>query len=203
MSAVSSTPPAPSPEPVFRLSVPQYHAMIDAGVLSDDDPVELLEGILVFKMPKKPAHRLALRKLIKAIEKLIPDGYFVLAQEPITLSTSEPEPDAAVVRGKDDDYAARHPAGGDVALVVEVADTTVARDRTIKLRAFATANIPVYWIVNLIDRKVECYSSPDPSSQPHPQYRSRMVFTESQAMEVLLDGARLGTIHVLDLLPSR
>src|SRR6266550_6350338 len=128
MSAVSSSiPPGPSPEPIFRLTVQQYHAMIDAGVLTDDDPVELLEGILVFKMPKKPAHRLALRKLIKAIEKLLPDGYFVQSQEPITLSTSEPEPDAAVIRGRDEDYASRHPGGSDVALVIEVADTTVMR----------------------------------------------------------------------------
>src|SRR5216110_880877 len=109
----SSTPPTPSPEPVFQLTVQQYHAMIDAGVLTDDDPVELLEGILVFKMPKKPAHRLALRKLIKAIEKLLPDGYFVQSQEPITLSASEPEPDAAIIRGPDEDYVSRHPSGGD------------------------------------------------------------------------------------------
>src|SRR2546430_17080177 len=105
-SAAIPIPPSPSPEPVFRLSVEQYHAMIDAGVLTDDDPVELLEGILLFKTPKKPAHRLAVRKLVKAIEKLLPDGYFVQSQEPITLSASEPEPDAAVIRGRDDDYAA-------------------------------------------------------------------------------------------------
>ena len=102
-ASTSSIPPGPPPEPVFRLTVQQYHAMIDAGVLTDDDPVELLEGILVFKMPKKPAHRLALRKLIKAIEKLLPDGWFVQSQEPITLSTGEPEPDAAVIRGRDED----------------------------------------------------------------------------------------------------
>ena len=138
MSVVSShIPPGPSPEPVFRLSVEQYHAMIDAGVLADDDPVELLEGILVFKMPKKPAHRLALRKLVKAIEKLLPVEWFVLSQEPITLGGSEPEPDAAIVRGRDEDYATRHPGAADVTMVVEIADTTVRRDRTIKLRTYA------------------------------------------------------------------
>src|SRR5438105_15908107 len=117
MSVVSSPiPPGPSPEPVFRLTVQQYHAMIDAGVLTDDDPVELLEGILVFKMPKKPAHRLVVRKLVKAIEKLLPEGYFVLSQEPITLSSGEPEPDAAVVRGSDEDYAMKHPGPADVTM---------------------------------------------------------------------------------------
>src|SRR3954465_300703 len=108
-TAVTQFPPHPSPEPVFRLSVEQYHAMIDAGVLTDDDPVELLEGILVFKMPKKPAHRLPVRKLFKAIDGLLPTGWFVQLQEPVTLSDGEPEPDASVVRGADEDYATRHP----------------------------------------------------------------------------------------------
>jgi Uma2 family endonuclease len=202
MSAISSsTPPAPSPEPVFRLSVQQYHAMIDAGVLTDDDPVELLEGILVFKMPKKPAHRAALRKLIKALEALVPPTYFVLSQEPITLSASEPEPDAAVVRGSDEDFAARHPGGSDVALVVEVADTTVARDRTIKLRTFAGASIPTYWLLNLVDRTIECYTQPE--ATPDSRYKSREVFNESDSIDVTLDGVSLGTIAVAQLLPQR
>src|SRR5438552_13204885 len=122
MSAIPTSPPPPPSEPVFRLSVRQYHAMIDAGVLTDDDPVELLEGILVFKLPKKPSHRLVVRKLIKAIEKVLPEGYFVQSQEPITLATGEPEPDETLVRGSDDDFASRHPGPGDVAIVIEVAD---------------------------------------------------------------------------------
>src|SRR4051812_42839410 len=102
-------PPAPSPEPVFPLSVEQYHQMIDAGVLTDDDPVELLEGILVFKMPKKPKHRFVIRKLAKAIEAVLPAGWFVQLQEPITLSNGEPEPDLSVIRGTDEDFITRHP----------------------------------------------------------------------------------------------
>src|SRR5439155_3690378 len=157
-------PPGPSPEPVFRLTVEQYHAMIDAGVLTDDDPVELLEGILVFKTPKKPAHRLALRRLVKAIERVLPAGWFVLSKEPITLANGEPEPDAAVIRGSDEDYATRHPCPADVALVVDVADTTLERDRSIKLRSYAGAGIGVYWIVNLLDRTLELYTKPSPAA---------------------------------------
>lgn len=201
MSVVSSPiPPGPSPEPVFRLTVQQYHAMIDAGVLTDDDPVELLEGILVFKMPKKPSHRLALRKLVKAIEFLLPTEYFVQSQEPITLATGEPEPDAAVVRAPEDNYATRHPGPQDVALVVEVADTTLERDRTIKLRSYAGAEIPIYWIVNLIDRTVEVYTSPQPRGADA-AYGARAVHNEGDQIEVVLDGQKLGTIAVANVLP--
>src|SRR5213080_3802884 len=202
MSAVSSSiPPAPSPEPVFRLTVQQYHAMIDAGVLTDDDPVELLEGILVFKMPKKPAHRLALRKLVKAIEKLLPDEWFVLSQEPVTLSNSEPEPDAAIVRGKDEDYAARHPGPADVAMIVEVADTTVERDRTIKLRTYAGAGIATYWILNLMDRTLEVRGDPN-AKAVDPTYRTQSVLKESETVELVIAGRKLGSIRVRDLLPA-
>src|SRR3954469_18658591 len=122
-------PPGPSPEPVLRLSVQQYHAMIDAGVLTDDDPVELLEGILVFQMPEKPGHRIALAKLQRALTPLLPATLSLQFQDPITLADGEPEPDAVVFTGQAEDYADRHPGPSDVRLVVEVADTTLARDR--------------------------------------------------------------------------
>src|SRR6266540_3383250 len=119
MSAIPSTPPpAPPEEPVFRLTVEQYHTMIEAGVLTDDDPVELLEGILVFKMPKKPNHRLAVRLLTSALDAMLPSGWHFQAQEPITLADGEPEPDGAVVRGNPRDYSTRHPGPEDVALVI-------------------------------------------------------------------------------------
>src|SRR5438552_16704613 len=104
MSAIPTSPPPPPSEPVFRLSVEQYHEMIDAGILTDDDPVELLEGWLVSKMPKKPAHRIATRRTRTALEGIVPEGWYVDSQEPITLGSSEPEPAVAVVRGQTEDY---------------------------------------------------------------------------------------------------
>src|SRR2546421_1324461 len=119
MSSLTTTlPPAPSPEPVFPLSVEQYHQMIDAGVLTEDDPVELIEGILVYKMPKKPRHRIAMANLRSAIEPLLPANMSLQMQEPITLADSEPEPDGAVFRGKPQDYRDRHPGPGEVFLVI-------------------------------------------------------------------------------------
>ncbi len=198
MSTVPSQ--LPPGEPVFRLTVDQYHTMIEAGVLSDDDPVELLEGILVFKMPKKPAHRLTLRKLSKAIERQLPEGWFLQLQEPITLSDGEPEPGAAVIRGADEDYAARHPGPDDVAMVVEVADTTLPRDRGIKLRSYANARIPIYWVVDLAGRCVEVYMDPDPNGAP-PLYRYSKRYDQDATLPLAIEGRQVAQIPVAAILP--
>lgn len=198
MSSIAMT--FPPDEHVFRLSVKQYHAMIDAGVLTDDDPVELLEGILVFKMPKKPAHRLALRKLFKAIDPMLPKQFFIQLQEPITLTDGEPEPDAAVISGTDEEFANRHPGPADVPWVIEVSDSTLVRDRGAKLRSYASAGIPIYWIVDLNSRTVERYTDPDPNSGPA-IYRTTQVFDAQSVIDVTVDTMKLGEITVSDILP--
>lgn len=201
MSTVVAKPaPAFSSEPVFRLSVEQYHAMIDAGVLTDDDPVELLEGLLVYKMPKKPIHPLTVRLLTTAIDGLLGPQLHFRAQEPVTLDDSEPEPDGAVVRGSPRDYTDQHPGRDDVVLVIEIADATAARDRGIKLRTYARAGIAVYWIVNLPERCVEVYTGPDSSQEPA-GYRDRRVHAESESVDVIIDGKSVGAIRVRDILP--
>src|SRR4051812_20576168 len=125
-TALAQSPRAPEREDLFRLTVEQYHTMIEAGVLTEDDPVELLEGVLVQKLPKSRAHVAALSRLNRALAAILPPGYFIQMQDPITLSESEPEPDLAVVRGIEDDFT-EHPGPADVALVVEVADTSLRR----------------------------------------------------------------------------
>src|SRR5437660_477834 len=90
--------PAIPPEPIWRLTVRQYHDMIRLGILTDEHPVELLEGWLVTKMPKNPPHRLTNRRLRDSVERGVPTGWHVNVQEPITLDASEPEPDLSVVR---------------------------------------------------------------------------------------------------------
>src|SRR6516162_702549 len=87
------TPPALPGELLFRLSVDQYHEMIQAGILRSGDPVELIDGYLVLKMTKNPARRIALGSTRDQLLKLIPPGWFVDTQEPVTTEISEPEPD--------------------------------------------------------------------------------------------------------------
>src|SRR5258708_1261081 len=102
-------PPAPPPEPIKRISVDQYHAIIRAGVFDDDDPLELLEGWLVEKMPKKPPHSVATGLIADALSPLLPAGWHLITQEPITTADSEPEPDIGAIRGKRRDYVDGHP----------------------------------------------------------------------------------------------
>jgi hypothetical protein len=87
--------------------------MVRTGILTSDDPVELLEGWLVWKMPKNPAHRMTTRLTEKAFTDILPSGWYVDTQEPVTLDDSEPEPDVSVVRGSTRDYADHHPGQKD------------------------------------------------------------------------------------------
>lgn len=96
--------------PIWRLTVDQYHHMIQTGILTSDDPVELLEGWLVTKIPKTRRHSLVTQLTREALANAVPDGWFVDAQEPITTADSKPEPDVMIVRGKRRDYVEGHPA---------------------------------------------------------------------------------------------
>lgn len=188
--------PFPLPDLVWRFSTQQYHEMIGKGILTEDDPVELLEGILVTKMPKNPPHSLATHLLREALARLFSLGWYVKAQEPITLVDSEPEPDVAVIKGSPRQYADRHPGAEETAMVVEVADSSLSRDRGLKKRIYAKAGIPVYWIVNLAERKVEIYSQPSETD-----YQQRQDFESDAEIPVIIEGSELGRIAVSDLLP--
>lgn len=188
------------PADVFwRISVAQYHGMIEAGILTADDPVELIAGWLINKRPKKPNHRLTTRRIRDALERIAPGGCYVDSQEPITTEDSEPEPDVVVVRGDPEDYGDRHPGPRDVALVVEVSDATLNRDRTLKKHLYARAGIPVYWITNLPQAQLEVYSDPAPSTEPA-DYRYRRVVGMDDEVDVDLPGLETVRLKVRDLI---
>lgn len=185
---------------IWRFSIDQYHAMIRAGILTEDDPVELLEGWLVTKMPKNPHHRVATRLIRQALEGIIPTGWYVDTQEPLTTADSEPEPDVMVVRGETRQYLDRHPGPQDVALVVEVADSTLQRDRFLKKRLYAAAGIQLYWIVNLPDSQIEVYNEPSGPGEP-PDYHQQQNYGLSDSVPVVIEGRDLGHLAVRELLP--
>jgi Uma2 family endonuclease len=182
--------------PIWRLSVEQYHDMINAGILTEDDPVELLEGWLVTKMSKNRPHSLSTQLTREALAGIMPSGWYVDDQEPITTADSEPEPDIVVVRGSRRDYTERHPSPDDVALVVEVADATLQRDRTLKLRIYASAGITAYWILNLPERQLEVYSDPTEAT-----YRLQRIYSAAESAPVVIEGQEISTVAVRDLLP--
>jgi Uma2 family endonuclease len=187
-------------EPVWRFSVAQFHQMIRLGILTEDDPVELLEGWIIHKMPKNPPHRAATKLTRNALEEIVPEGWYVDALRTITLLDSEPEPDVVLVRGNTRDYLDRHPGSQDLALVVEIADSTLERDRTSKKRLYARAGIPVYWIVNLPEQKLEVYTEPIDLSQ-EPTYQQRQDYSLSDEVSVAIEGREVGRLTVQELLP--
>ena len=106
--------------PIYRLSVAQYHAMAEHGILTEDDPVELLEGWLVRKVTKHRPHTLTTGLVRRALEGIVPGGWYVDSQEPVTTLESEPEPDVLVVRGDRRDLRDRQPGPEEVVLVDDV-----------------------------------------------------------------------------------
>ena len=142
-----------------RWSRHEYGRLIDHGVLDEDDPIELLDGLLLVKEPQHSPHRTAVLLVAKALERAFGEGWFVQTQSPIILDDqSEPEPDVCVVRGSPRDYAAAHPTHP--ALVVEVAASGLNLARGRKAAAYARAGIEDYWILSLIARVLDIHREP-------------------------------------------
>lgn len=183
--------------PLHRLTVERYERMVDRGVFGEDEPVFLWHGRLVEKMTKGRRHAYSLIKVAKRLDRLVPDGWFTEQEGPMALSDdSMPEPDLKVIRGVPEDYLERAPAARDVALVVEVADSSLAVDSGEVLEAYAREAIPVYWLVNIPGRRIEVYSSPAGS-----RYGEHRNYGPGEEVPVVLDGREVGRIAVDDILP--
>jgi Uma2 family endonuclease len=183
-----------------KVTVDEYHRMIQNGVFDDGDPIELIEGYLVQKMPHNTPHASTVHKLSKRLMRLAPTGWEARSQLPITLADSEPEPDAVLAKGDEATFTSHHPLPVEIGLVVEVADSTRYSDRREKSRMYARAGIAEYWIVNLVDKCVEVYTNPDPAAEP-PAYAARTDYHPGAAVPITLDGTAAGAIAVSELLP--
>ena len=197
MSTTTATrPTASSPPPHHRITVDEYERIIEAGALEDPSRVELIDGYMVDKMGKNAGHSYSTKETLKALDSRLPAGWTSRKEEPLRVPPyDEPEPDIAIVRGTDADYEFRPPRAADVALLVEVSEATLSRDRGEKLLSYAKARIPVYWIINLVDRQVEVYSRPGKTG-----YRSRQVFKSGEQVPVTIGGRELPPIAVDSLL---
>ena len=139
----------------------EYHLMAKAGILTEKDKVELIEGEIIQMSPKGSKHSACIRKLNTLLHKQIPDYFIISIQDPILLNDfSEPEPDLAVLAYSEDFYSEKHPSPEEVMLVVEVADSSLDYDRRMKLPLYASAKIPEYWIVNIAEKELEVYKGP-------------------------------------------
>jgi Uma2 family endonuclease len=183
-----------------RFSVAEYHRLIDIGMLTENDDLELLDGHLVKKMSKGPTHDGTLSKVEKRILKIIPLGWDTRNQSVLTLTGSEPEPDLLVARVDTHDYMTRHPTVADVGLVIEVSNSTLETDREDKGTLYAANGIATYWIINVIDRQIEAYTDPV-NSTPLPTYRTRTDYLPGQTIPLVLDGQTIAELPVADMLP--
>ena len=172
-----------TPLPLLPISVDQYQHMIASGILLEGDPIELLDGLLVRKdrsargedlMTHNPRHVLLLSRLQRLLTPSCEAaGTYLRIQVPVALTNfNAPEPDVAIVRGTEEDYADRHPGPADLLLVIEVADSSLSIDRTTKQRLYATAGVPRYWIVNLPESQVEVFELPDATAGKYARHTS-------------------------------
>jgi Uma2 family endonuclease len=185
---------------IGTFSTARFDRWVEEGILSAEDPFELLENHLVRKMPKNPAHDGTALRFRKRLSRVLPAGWDVREQGTLLLTDSRPEPDFAVVCENPDDYTTRHPTPADTALVVEVANTSLLRDQRDKARIYARAGIACYWIVNLDERRVEVHTGPSGPCDS-PAYATVDHFAPGQTVPLVLAGTEVARVAVADLLP--
>jgi Uma2 family endonuclease len=179
-----------------QMSVDEYERLADAGFLTDRR-VELINGWLVRKMTTKPPHVIAVDATREAVAGILPRGWWLRDEKPVRIPEfDEPEPDISVVRGTRQDYRSRHPGPGDIEFLVEVSDTSLPWDRREKLAAYARAGVPTSWILNLVDRQLEVFTSVASSG-----YQLQRILGPSDRAAVVIEGVEIGLITVADLLP--
>src|SRR5688572_29248487 len=143
------------------LTVDDYHRLGELGVFHEDDRVELLDGQIIPMSPIGRDHAGCVNYLLNTLVRLLGNAAIVRCQNPVRLDRrSEPQPDLALLKRRDDFYRSRHPGPADTYLVIEVADSSLEYDRDIKLQFYARAAVPEVWIVDLNHAVVEIHRDP-------------------------------------------
>jgi len=168
-----------------RFTLQEYHWLVQQGFFGDDR-VELIDGEIVRMAPTGPEHSTTKSRLLLALMPLVGKGRHLRVDDPLTLGDHEPVPDMAVVPGSPEDYRQAHPSTA--LLVIEVADTSLEYDRTVKASLYASAGIPEYWVVNLVERRLEVYrepTSPAPETPFNALYRSLRIYHREESISPL------------------
>jgi Uma2 family endonuclease len=187
-NAVAESPVSPVPgASLVRFSAARYEELTRQGVFGPADKIELIDGYLVEKMPQNDPHSFAVDILTEILMRALPTVWTARFQFGVRLSSDTiPEPDAVVVPGPKSLYARRKPTRKDIALVIEVADSSLRYDRTTKQAVYARDRLPVYWIVNIPAESVEVYT--EPRGGRSPAYQKQMVYIRGQRVPVVLNG---------------
>jgi Uma2 family endonuclease len=183
----------------YRLTVRQFERIIDAGILRAEDRVELLGGLLIKKMTVNDPHDFAVSDLAERLRGLLAPVWFIREEKSVVLGRYwRPQPDISVVRGPRDRYRRRGPRARDLGLLVEVTDSTYPKDRGWKWEKYAGCRVPVYWIVNIPERRIEVYSLPSGRGKAA-QYRDCTTYGADQEVPVIIEEREVGRIKVSDI----
>jgi Uma2 family endonuclease len=186
---------------LYRLTVPQFLSMIEIGVFPEGPRVELLGGVLIAQTIKTDPHDFAVDLIGEKLRGIVPGDRIVREEKALTLGPySRATPDLAVVRGPRSLYGGRAPTAEESALIVEVAEPKEALARGLRWRLHASARIPVYWIVNLGDRRIEVYRDPAGRGRSA-SYRQADTFGPEAEVPVVIDGREVGRLAVAEILP--
>lgn len=193
---------------VFPITIEKYHQMIEVGIVPEDASVELLRGVIVEKdrgnlgdhaMGQSPLHKAIVAILTKLAVKIDSDRWHTQIQLPISCPpVNEPEPDFSIVRGHPRDYMDRLPAPADVSCVIEVAHSSLERDREDKLPIYAGAGVAQYVIVNLRNNTLEIHVDPDTTSE---QYRTKTTVDADGVVQLRLPDGSSYALHAREILP--
>ncbi|MEW6730556.1 MAG: Uma2 family endonuclease [Acidobacteriota bacterium] len=180
----------------YLFSVDEYHRMIDAGIFHEDDHIELIDGEIIQMAAIKSRHAATVERIRRLLDSKLPSSMLTRAQNPITLDdSSEPEPDVVVVRYREDDYCNTHPSPTDIILVIEVADTSLSFDRTVKIPKYALSSIQECWLINIQNDQVEVYKNPI-----NGKYLD--IITHALDQSITSTSLRI-TLEVSDIFPGR
>jgi len=145
----------------YLFSVADYYRMAEAGILGEDDRVELIEGEIVQMTPVGSRHASCVNRLNVLFSQRSDSPFIICVQNPIRLGNlTEPQPDIVLAKPRDDYYESCHPTPDDILLLVEIADSSIEYDRQTKIPLYARHGIPESWLVDLVQRTIEIYTNP-------------------------------------------
>jgi Uma2 family endonuclease len=144
-----------------RWTVAEYHRLIETEILTASDRVELINGEIIRRSPQGPSHACTTQQSDEAMKQTLGSQAIVRVQLPITLATSEPEPDLAIVKRRADAYSTAHPYPDDILLIIEVSDSTLEFDLTTKAQTYGKAGILEYWVIDVAGRNLYVLRQPN------------------------------------------
>ncbi|AMV38432.1 Uma2 family endonuclease [Planctomyces sp. SH-PL62] len=184
----------------YRFTADQVWRMIAAGIIPDDVDVELLRG-RIYRITKHEPHNYAVARTTKLLRAMLPPGFHAREEKSMRHGRSSiPEPDVAVVPGSEDDFRPEPPATSEAALIVEICASSRTADYRDKTSLYASADVPIYWVLDVDGRKLDVFSEPKGSGRDA-GYARHASFAESEPAPVVLAGREVGRIAAKDMLP--